>query len=136
MQIKILDVLTPTEKQKNSGIYGTVNLGIEHDGVMIARLSGITVRKSGQGSMFLSEPSYSVGDGENKKWYKHYNLYPGPRGDEGASQREAKDKVTTEVLRILENGGTKRANSGGTQSQNTASTPSSSAPVDPWGTTV
>ena len=140
MQIKILDVLTPSDKQKAAGIHGTVNLGIENDGVLVTRLSGITIRKSGQGSMFMSEPSYAVGEGDNKKWYKHYNLYPGPRGDEGASQRQAKDKLTTEVLRVLESGGTKRRETGTTSNTSTANTgapstaSSATAASDPWST--
>ena len=126
MEIKILDVFTPSEKQKASGIEGTVNLGLEHDNVLIIRANGITIRKAKSGNMFLSEPSYSVGDGDDKKWWKHFMLYPGPRGEEGETQRNAKDALTSEVLRVLESGGTKRKES-------PVTTTSNAAPArDPW----
>jgi hypothetical protein len=126
MEIKILDVLTPSDKQKNSGILGTINLGIVNDGVMITKLHGLTVRKSKSGNYFLSEPSYPVGEGDNKNWYKHFTLYPGPAGPEGQSQRDSKDALTKEVIRILENGGTKRKEATGA----VASTAPKAA--DPW----
>ena len=135
MSIKILDVIPPSQKQQDSGIMGTVNLMISEGDVDIVRLNGITVRKSGAGNMFLSEPSYSVGEGGDKKWWKHFMAYPGPKGDEGASQRELKDSLTAEVIRILDSGGRRdnqqAATVTATSTPSTATT-TTAVPSDPW----
>ena len=121
--IKILDVRTPSQKQKQSGIEGTVNLGIvDTDGTVIVRLSGITMRRSKAGALFLSEPSYSVGTGAETKWWKHFNLYPITSDSDGDSQKSKKSTLTDEIVSILESGGT---TSSDTQSNNTVSSSSS-----------
>lgn len=132
MSIKILDVIPPSQKQQDSGIMGTVNLAIEDSGVTIVRLNGITVRKSGAGNMFLSEPSYSVGEGTDKKWWKHFMCYPGPKGEEGASQRELKDSLTAEVIRLLEAGGKRSNQQAETTTAPSTATATTAAPSDPW----
>lgn len=55
MDIKIIDVIAPSEKQKENNILGTVNLEIvTPNGNTIAKLMGLTVRKNQKGERFLA----------------------------------------------------------------------------------
>lgn len=127
MNIKICDVFAPSDKQLNVGIHGTVNLEIIGDnGNAIVRLNGIAVRKNGKdGSRFLAEPSYKVTkDGVDKYW-SHFKVYPGKKDDQSynESQRNESDALINEILRVLDNGGTKQDN-GNSAPQAVASTTS------------
>ncbi len=113
MNVKILEVIPPSEKQTQSNIHGTVNLMIEADnGTPVVRLSGITVRKDKSGNSFLSMPSYKVGTDKDAKYYNHFQLFPLINDNEEASssQKDRLNALTQEVVRIVANGGTKRTN--------------------------
>jgi len=113
MKINILDVITPSDRQKQSGILGTVNLEMTNDnGQPIAKLNGLTIRANKQtGERFLSEPSYKVEkQGQAATYYKHFQLYPWKRDDGDTvinAQKASNDKLTAEVVRLLDAGGTK-----------------------------
>lgn len=132
MEFKILDVFTPSEKQKSAGIHGTVNFEIVNDGATLVRLSGATLRQSKDGNFFLSEPSFSIGQGSDQKWLKHYQIYPGTGDESNQAQRSSRDSLTEEVVRILQQGGTRRQNNGGSAPQQSSPAPTASAPNDPW----
>jgi len=132
MEYKIIDVIPPSEKQENAGIHGTVNLEIVSDGVVLTRMSGVSVRKSKKGDRFLSEPSYPVGEGEQRKWYKHFHLFPGPGGEEGQQQRDSRDALTAEVIRVLDNGGTRRKRNGDENNSSQPAPARQPAANDPW----
>lgn len=111
MNVKILEVIPPSDKQTQSNIHGTVNLMIEADnGTPVVRLSGITVRKDKSGNSFLSMPSYKVGDNKEAKYYNHFQLFPLINDNEEASsnQKDRLNALTQEVVRLVASGGTKR----------------------------
>jgi hypothetical protein len=110
MQIKISHVYTPSEKQNSAGILGTVNLAIHDEGNNpVVYLNGLTVRRSKSGDRFLSAPSYSIGEGEAKKWRTHFSLFPFTKASEdNSAQKNRMDSLTKEVLRVLDAGGTSR----------------------------
>lgn len=134
MKINILDVIPPSEKQLKAGMLGTVNLAIAADsGELLARLNGFTVRANkSDGSKFLSEPSFKVGEGDTAKYLKHFSLFP-LSGDAAIDrvQKEKMSALTQEVLRILDTGGTRRE-----RKDSSAPTQARSEPVvntkSPW----
>jgi hypothetical protein len=137
MDIKIIDVIAPSEKQKENNILGTVNLEIvTPNGNTIAKLMGLTVRKNQKGERFLASPSYKVSGKDGDKWYNHFSIFP-PKGEDQTyndSQRKLQQQVTDEVLRSLDNGGTKRNNTA-PQGSKPAATSSAAAPKTdrrPW----
>lgn len=108
MKINIAGVHSPSEKQRNVGIHGSVNLElVSPDGTVIARLNGITVRESKAGNKFMSPPAFKItGKDGNDKWLQHYNLFPlGSDDATNVIQRESLNQLTQEVLRMLEGGG-------------------------------
>jgi hypothetical protein len=112
MKIRISQVIPPTQNQINAGILGTVNLEIDGDGGnVVVKLNGFTVRKNKtSGERFLSEPSYKVEKNEEARYYNHYKMFPGVKDDDAttSAQRDKMDKLVTEVLRILDAGGTQK----------------------------
>lgn len=111
MDIKVTDVMMPSEAQKNSNIHGSVSIEIlADDGSTVVRLSGISVRKTKDGTRFLAMPSFPVGKGDQAKYLNHYSIFPGKGDDSDLSkkQRARMDKLTADVMRILDAGGTKR----------------------------
>ena len=128
MKINIAGVHAPTEKQRNVGIHGSVNLELSSpDGTVIARLNGITVRESKAGNKFMSPPAFKItGKDGNDKWLQHYNLFPlGNDESNNTAQRDSLNKLTQEVLRMLDG-------AGGNNSQNSAqSTPVTQSSVNP-----
>ena len=108
MKINIAGVHAPTEKQRNVGIHGSVNLELSSpDGTVIARLNGITVRESKSGNKFMSPPAFKItGKDGNDKWLQHYNLFPlGADDATNTTQRESLNQLTQEVLRMLDGAG-------------------------------
>jgi hypothetical protein len=108
MKINIAGVHAPTEKQRNVGIHGSVNLELASpDGTVIARLNGITVRESKAGNKFMSPPAFKItGKDGNDKWLQHYNLFPlGNDESDNTTQRDNLNKLTQEVLRMLNDAG-------------------------------
>ncbi len=115
MEIKIVDVMTPSPAQTQNNILGTVAVEIlADDGSVIVRLNGLTVRKAKDGTKFLAMPSFQVGKEGNEKWLNHFKLFPGNNDESDLSkkQRARMDKVATDAIRILENGGTRQRNTG------------------------
>jgi len=128
MNIKITDATCPSEKQIKSNIHGTVNIMVlSDDNTPVVRLSGITLRKDKNGNSFLSMPSYKVGEGEEAKYYNHFSLFPLDKNDQSLSdsQKQRLEALTSEVVRILANGGT-RVNKVGKTAEN-GSTPARAA---------
>lgn len=137
MKINIKDVFTPSDKQKSVGIHGTVNLEVVADnGHVIIAANGISVRKNGNdGSRFLAEPSYKVQkEGEEAKYWSHFRLYPGKKDDQpyNESQRAESDTLTTEILRMLDAGGTKQAQTSPSTTSAAPATASSTPSNNPW----
>lgn len=134
ININILDVIPPSQAQTSKNILGTVNVQIcAADGVPIARLNGLSVRKNNKdGTRFLAMPSYPVGKEGDTKYYPHFNLFPTKQGDEAftKAQHDRMNAFTTEVLRVLDNGGTRKPASSGAQSAPAATT--APAKKEPW----
>lgn len=139
MEIKIIDVTPPSEKQIKSNIHGTINVMVSSEGIPITRLNGITIRRDSKGNSFLSMPSYKVGEGDNAKYYNHFNLFPLDKGNEALSndQKNRLNALTQEALRIVANGGTKRPNTQAQPVKQDAPVPAkapaaSSSKKNPW----
>lgn len=136
INIKVVDVFTPSDKQQSVGIHGTVNLEIVGDnGHTIIKANGISIRKNSKdGSRFLAEPSYKVTkDGADKYW-SHFKMYPGKKDDQSynESQRAESDKLNAEILRILDAGGTRANESKPSNTATTAPAATSTASNNPW----
>lgn len=141
MNIKITDVFVATEKQKASGILGTVNLGIHsEDGTIVARLNGITVR-NGEKGQFLAMPSWKQGEGAEAKYRNHFQVFPFEHENEefNNKQKTRMDLLLKEVNRIISNGGTSKpklpANSAPKVTQSAPVAPKAApakANEDPW----
>ena len=133
MNINICDVFPPSDRQLSAGIHGTVNLEVIGDnGHAIVRLNGISIRKNSKdGSRFFAEPSYKVEKDGTTKYWSHFKVYPGKKDDQSynESQRAQSDALITEVLRVLDDGGT-RADKGTTAPKTVASTTSKDS--EPW----
>lgn len=137
MDVKIIDVFTPSEAQTKKNIFGNVNLEIvSADGTLVARLTGIALRKTKSQDYFLSMPSYEFTKDGEKQYRKHFDIFPFKAGEDNKDfnnkQKERTKALTDEVVRIVSKGGTKR------QNQQGAPTPTSSAPAakpsrEPWG---
>lgn len=137
MDIKIVDVIAPSDKQKANNILGTVNLEIvTPNGNTIAKLMGLTVRKNQKGERFLASPSYKVEGKDGDKWYNHFSIFP-PKGEDQTyndSQRKLQQQLTDEVLRVLDNGGMKRDKTSSSSKPAAAATSSAPAKTEkrPW----
>jgi len=133
MNINIAGVYTPSPKQLNVGIHGSVNLEIVSDeGFALARLNGITVRKSKAGSQFLSMPSFKVTGKEGDKWLKHFALFPfGDDSDYNNKQKENLAKLTHEVLRLISQKTDSLNNS--SKASTADQQVSTSSEAEPWG---
>lgn len=83
-ELKIEYPMAPTEKMKDSGIFGTFALSIVTDIGVLATLRELTIRKNGTtGELFIAVPSRAVEKNGEKKYYSYFNLYPGlPNRDE------------------------------------------------------
>jgi len=135
-KISIHSVTTPSDAQKNSGILGTVQLDIidPNDNRVFFSLPGIMVRKSKKGDRFLSPPSKKVGDGKEARYFNYFNVFPLKRTSRESDpsitqyneeQKANMSKLTQEVLRILDNGGTR-------QTANTSTTESTTVSASDW----
>ena len=132
MDIKIADVMTPTEAQNKNNILGIVAIEIvADDGSVLVKLNGITVRKAKDGTRFLAMPSYKIGKEGQEKWLNYYKMFPseGDESEMSKKQRSRMDKLAQDAMRILDNGGTR---------QRTANTPTPVAAAktsnkkEPW----
>lgn len=106
MQLKIKDVIVPSENQIKVGILGTVSIEIiGANNLPVVTVSNITVRKNKNSEMFLSMPSYKNGE----KYYNYVDLFR-LSDDEATNntQKNLRAELTKEVLRILESGGTRK----------------------------
>lgn len=78
-EYKIEHARTPTENQKNVGIFGTFSLTIETDEGPLVTLKELTLRKTKEGSAYIGVP-YRAGekkDGNDKTTkYYYYILFP------------------------------------------------------------
>ena len=119
--IKIDGVYVGSEKQVEKGILGTVNLSVlDADNNIVAQLNGLMVRNNRDKTMrFLAAPSYKMGgrDGEEAKYRNHFRLFPLADGQDEAQQKERMSALVTEVLTILDNGGTPKRDRTGTSSE-------------------
>lgn len=106
MQLKIKDVLVPTDNQTKAGIHGSVTIEITGtDNMPIVTVNNITVKKNKNGEMFLSMPAYKNGD----KYYNYVDLFKLSDNEaNNETQKKLRSELTKEVIRILEAGGTKR----------------------------
>jgi hypothetical protein len=135
MEIKIIDVMTPSQAQAKNNILGSVTLEITaDDNTPIVRLTGITVKKSKDGNRFLSMPSFKVGQADKERWLNHYSIFPGKADDSELSQKQRKrmDKLTQDVLRVLDSGGTKQRTETYPKQNNSTASASSSKKTEPW----
>jgi len=134
--IKISGVYPPTDNQKNAKIMGVVNFSIVDDaGTDLVYLNGCMIRESKDGGMFISMPSYKVGE----KYRNHFRIFPGSKDEEASkSQRARMDALTKECLRILNDGGTPRRDNNvkdtdtTTQPQTPVATTSNAPAKDHW----
>ena len=136
MQINISDVFTPSDKQQSVGIHGTINLEVIGDnGHSIVKLNGISIRKNSKdGSRFLAEPSYKVTKNGQDNYWSHFKMYPGKKDDQpyNESQRSQSDALTTEILRILDDGGTRVNENKPSNTATTAPAAASTTSNNPW----
>lgn len=86
-----------------------MNLEIcEDNGIGVVRLSGLTIKaRKSDGERFLSAPSQKMPDG---KYKSHFDIFGFRKDDEAynTKQKASTNDLTTEVLRILDAGGTQR----------------------------
>jgi hypothetical protein len=135
MKINIAGVHAPTEKQRNVGIHGSVNLELSSpDGTVIARLNGITVRESKAGNKFMSPPAFKiVGKDGSDKWLQHYNLFPlGNDESNNIVQKDSLNKLTQEVLRMLDGAGSKNSQSSAQSTPVTQGSVNPANETEPW----
>lgn len=135
-KFKIHSVTPPSNEQVKVGILGTVEIHIvdAKDERVFIRLPQIMVRQAkASGDRFLSTPSKKVGE----KYYNYFDIFPLRRGknpndnthaEYNEGQKGNMSKLTQEVLRILDNGGTTRP--AGPKVERVSTTPTSSAPSD------
>jgi len=137
MNVNIVDVFAPSEAQVKKNILGNANLEVvSADGILVVRLSGLTLRKTKNGDYFLSPPSYDYLKNGEKMYRKHYDLFPFKMGEENKefnnNQKQRSKAITDEIVRLVNNGGTKRTgSSSGPTTQATSSTKPKAS--EPWG---
>lgn len=135
MNIEIVEVMNPSEKQKAAGILGSVNLAITDDnGVQVVYLRGIGIRSTKDGkSRFLSPPSYQFEKDGEKRYVPHFKIFPfGDNEELNKTQRGRMNTLTDDVLRALDKGHTRPS---ATQSPAPQATAPAGAP-EPWTRTL
>lgn len=127
--MKINGVYTPSDKQKEKGIGGTVNLSIVDDNDrVLTQLNGIMIRQSKEGNRFLAAPGYSIADDPQtgqKRYRNHFKLFPlSDNEQDNATQKERMASLTAEVTKILDAGGTPKSSDNTTAPSKPATTTS------------
>ena len=143
--IQIQRVSPPTEKQRESNIFGSCNLLIlSETNKPIVYLNNITIRLNTKtNNKFLAPPSFKYPTANGDKHMNYFSLLPLGEDDSiHEEQRESLRALTAEVIRYAENGGKNHtAYKGGSSNTNSApqqqaSTPqpstTSSGKKDPW----
>lgn len=143
MNIKIVEVIGPSDKQKAAGILGSVNLAITDDNdVQVVYLRGIGIRSTKDGkSRFLSPPSYKMTRDGQDKYVPHFKIFPfGEDETLNKTQRDRMNQLTDDVLRALDKGHTRSAGDNPTASTPAAPQPAPQAApagaTEPWSHTL
>ena len=128
-EYKIEHARTPTENQKNVGIYGTFSLTIETDEGPLATFKELTLRKTKEGNAYIGVP-YRAGekkDGNDKTTkYYYYILFPNAKNKD-----EMMKPIMAKARQAIEAAGSAKPSSSSNTTNNKPA-PAATNDADSW----